>query len=81
MGTTPTYGLPFLEPEDPPDIPLDGEQSMLAVETQLERLDTAPLIEVFTSGGTWDKPANCKYVKVRVVGGGGGPLQIGRAHV
>lgn len=69
---TPIYGLPFLEPTDPPDIPTDGSTSMLAVEAELQRLDGQPIVEVFTSGGTWNKPAGCKYVRVRVLGGGGG---------
>jgi len=35
---------------------------------------TAPnvTVSVFTSSGTWTKPANLKYIKVTIVGGGGG---------
>ena len=32
----------------------------------------APTVAVFNSSGTWNKPANCKGIKVTVVGGGGG---------
>lgn len=31
-----------------------------------------PTRQVFTSSGTWNRPSNCKTVKVTVVGGGGG---------
>ena len=31
-----------------------------------------PNIQLFTSPGTWTKPANANYVKVMVIGGGGG---------
>lgn len=31
--------------------------------------------EVFTSSGTWTKPAGCKFVRVYLVGGGGGGNQ------
>lgn len=40
MGTTPIYGLPYLDDGDPPDIPLDGQTSMTAVEAELARIDT-----------------------------------------
>tara|TARA_B100001939_G_C16943505_1_gene619270 strand:+ start:1502 stop:2317 length:816 start_codon:yes stop_codon:yes gene_type:complete len=29
-------------------------------------------MQVFTSGGTWNKPSGVRYIKVQVVGGGGG---------
>jgi len=32
----------------------------------------APTVAVFNSSGTWNKPADCKGIKVTVVGGGGG---------
>lgn len=35
-------------------------------------LPTAPNMRVFTSSGTWNKPANLLYVAVWCVGGGGG---------
>ncbi len=31
-----------------------------------------PTVQVFTSNGTWTKPAGLKYVEVELVGGGGG---------
>jgi len=33
---------------------------------------TTPIMRVYTSDGTWTKPANLKYIIVEVVGGGGG---------
>jgi len=33
---------------------------------------TTPSVQTFTANGTWTKPANLKYVVVRLVGGGGG---------
>lgn len=33
---------------------------------------TPPTMQVFTSSGTWTKPANCTKIKVTVIGGGGG---------
>lgn len=35
-------------------------------------LINTPTIQVFTAAGTWTKPADCRKVKVTVVGGGGG---------
>lgn len=35
-------------------------------------LISTPTIQVFTATGTWTKPADCRKVKVTVVGGGGG---------
>jgi len=32
----------------------------------------APTKQIFTSSGTWTKPAGCRFIKVTVVGGGGG---------
>mgnify|MGYP003327858531 CR=1 FL=1 len=29
-------------------------------------------MQVFSSSGTWNKPTNCRYVHVQVIGGGGG---------
>lgn len=41
MGATPIYGLRYLDNPDPPNIPLDGQNSMLDVEAQIVRLDAA----------------------------------------
>lgn len=40
-GTTPIYDLPFLDVTDPPDLASDGQDSMTAVEAQLQRIDAA----------------------------------------
>lgn len=43
-----------------------------AVVTDRRRFYNAPPnVQVFSSNGVWNKPANLKYVRVRVVGGGG----------
>ena len=39
--------------------------------TNLLTSTTAPTVQIFTSSGTWTKPANCKWIKVTVLGGGG----------
>jgi hypothetical protein len=45
-------------------------------------LHTPPTIQKFTSGsGTYTTPANCKYIRVRMVGGGGGGAGSGTAGV
>jgi hypothetical protein len=31
-----------------------------------------PTTQTFTTSGTWTKPTNCRFIKVRVLGGGGG---------
>ena len=38
-------------------------------------------MQVFTSSGTWTKPAGCNSVEVTVVGGGGGSPSIGGPNV
>lgn len=40
-GTTPIYGLRYLELGDPPDIPKVGKDLGTDVETELDRIDTA----------------------------------------
>lgn len=48
-----------------------GDQVMMAV-TKAVLDGMAVDVQVFTSSGTWTKPAGAKYVHVRVIGGGGG---------
>ena len=33
--------------------------------------DNISSMSVFTSSGTWNRPADVKYIKVQVIGGGG----------
>ena len=40
--------------------------------TGIEAGGNPPTMTVFTSSGTWTKPAGCQKIKVTVVGGGGG---------
>jgi hypothetical protein len=71
-GSTPNYALPYPSLGDPPDGP-DGIQDLaVAVDAQLNRIDSTPVMSVYTSSGTWTKPANIKFIRVRVVAGGGG---------
>jgi len=35
-------------------------------------VDLDPNTQLFTSSGTWTKPADCQWVRVILVGGGGG---------
>lgn len=76
-SSTPTYGWPIPSLGDDPDVPADVGALANAIEDKIETLDLAPVVQVYTSSSTWTKPANLKYVKVRVVGGGGGGGQAG----
>lgn len=41
--------------------------------TQVQAMLTAePTVQVFTASGTWTRPAGCRRVRVRAIGGGGG---------
>lgn len=71
-GSTPVYALPYQELADAPNGPQGQQDLAEAVEGELLRMDTQPVVQVFTASGTWNKPANAKFVRVRVVGGGGG---------
>lgn len=67
---TPIYDLPFLELGDAPDLAAGTENLAVAVEAELVRMDTVPTLQAFTATGPWNKPANLKAVRVRVIGGG-----------
>lgn len=56
-----------------------GDTASAGVSTSVAREDhqhafpaPTPTTQVFTSGGTWTKPAGLRWVRVRAVGGGGG---------
>jgi len=44
-----------------------GKKRLIAVPSGID-----PTIQTFTANGTWTKPANCKQVRVILIGGGGG---------
>lgn len=52
----------------------DDDTSVATTEFVHDTLDAipAPDVQIFTSGGTWNKPAGAKYVEIEVLGGGGG---------
>lgn len=75
---TSRYSFPYQENTDAPDGPLLGqdlaesvESALGDVEDALLGMSTAPSQQVFTSNGTWNKPAGAIKVLVEVVGGGG----------
>lgn len=45
-GSTPVYGFPFLDLDDPPDIAAATEDLGLAVETELQRIENPPVAHV-----------------------------------
>ena len=70
-GTTPVYGFRYQLLSDAPHGPNLGLQGFTDVENKIVTMDTASTMQFFTVSGTWNKPANLKAVRVRVVGGGG----------
>lgn len=72
MPSTPIYGIPYAGLSDQPHGPNQQQALANAVETQLARMDTQPVIAIFTSNGNYVKPTNLKAVKVTLVAGGGG---------
>lgn len=50
---------------------VDAKGRLTAASNGAAPTGTPPTVQVFTSGGTWTKPAGCIGIKVTVVGGGG----------
>ena len=50
----------------------DGTRMILLNPAKPTNAGITPTQQVFTANGTWTRPANCKKIKVTVVGGGGG---------
>lgn len=74
MATTPTYGLRYPSLGDIPDGATEIQRLAEDVETQLIRMDTIPLIQVYTVNGTYTKPTSptARYVESEQQAGGGG---------
>lgn len=49
-----------------------GSGAALVVTPDQLKLTTNPVVNVYTAGATWSKPAGLKYAVVEVIGGGGG---------
>ncbi len=69
---TPIYGLRYPSDGNAPDGPLQLQQLAEDVEAQLARMDTLPLLQVYTSNGVYTKPGNARYIESEQQGAGGG---------
>lgn len=76
---TPIYGFRYQQLGDPPDGASLGEDGFTDVENQLAITDSnvsgkigAIDKQIFTTDGTWNKPADATFVHVQVQAGGGG---------
>jgi hypothetical protein len=63
-----SHGITYPESTDHARIWEHMQTMAQSIDPQLNPMDK----QVFTASGTWTKPANAKWVRVRVIGGGGG---------
>lgn len=74
MATTPVFGLRYPIGTDTPDGATQIQRLAEDVEARLIIAQTFNAAQVFTSNGTWTKPANLLGIRVWMVGGGGAGL-------
>lgn len=86
--TTPNYGFPFQEAGDPPDGASLGadlatavDSALLGVENKIDAYIGSPTRTVYSSSGTWTKPAGAHRIFLECVGGGGAGGGAGAAAV